>query len=299
MCVWECKYLIIQMAAMNWLSKLLRIKRQKNSDLQIEYCVSCGISDSIKIHHNYTDPPFTLLFNKQTNIELSDEVVEWPVTHILITECSVPSLPESMSLFTSLTHLIVLQSGLVKLPSCLPCLVNLQVIDVTDNKLVEIPQSIAELTNLQKLIVMYNCLKEIPTAILYLPLLEQVEVFGNTKLVWPPIEICLLGIAEIKSFMHESLDRQMCRQNELKGAKPYGSSLFGSSKREIFTLREIITSYIIEHEMEFARDPSVPPLMRKQLTVVHELSQFHTPISKCSMCGMYFSSEPMFKLHDL
>ena len=28
-CVWECKYLIIQMAAMNWLSKLLRIKRQK------------------------------------------------------------------------------------------------------------------------------------------------------------------------------------------------------------------------------------------------------------------------------
>ena len=65
----------------------------------------------------------------------------------------------------------------------------------------------------------YNCLKEIPTAILYLPLLEQVEVLGNTKLVWPPIEICLLGIAEIKSFMHESLDRQMCRQNELKGAK--------------------------------------------------------------------------------
>ena len=65
----------------------------------------------------------------------------------------------------------------------------------------------------------YNSLTHLPVGLLDLPLLEDIDVYGNYKLVWPPLKIALLGVADIKGFMQESLVKQKDRQNLLKGAK--------------------------------------------------------------------------------
>ena len=50
-------------------------------------------------------------------------------------------------------------------------------------------------------------------------MIEQLAVDGNYKLSWPPLNIALLGIAEIKSYMHEALSRQQYREDIFKNSK--------------------------------------------------------------------------------
>ena len=64
-----------------------------------------------------------------------------------------------------------------------------------------------------------NNLKQLPIALIQLPLLEQVEVTGNCNLIWPPMEICEQGIAAIKDYICESLEKQSEREDIFKGTK--------------------------------------------------------------------------------
>ena len=64
-----------------------------------------------------------------------------------------------------------------------------------------------------------NNLKQLPIALIQLPLLEQVEVTGNCNLIWPPMEICEQGIAAIKGYICESLEKQSEREDMFKGTK--------------------------------------------------------------------------------
>ena len=64
-----------------------------------------------------------------------------------------------------------------------------------------------------------NNLKQLPVAVIHLSLLEQVEVSGNCNLIWPPMEICEQGIAAIKGYICENLEKQSEREDIFKGAK--------------------------------------------------------------------------------
>lgn len=64
----------------------------------------------------------------------------------------------------------------------------------------------------------FNKIRELPVFIVEAEALDELEVLGN-PIVWPPMEICMEGLAATRSFMQTSLEKQIDRRNTLAGAK--------------------------------------------------------------------------------
>lgn len=61
---------------------------------------------------------------------------------------------------------------------------------------------------------------------------------------------------------------------------------------------DLFFSFLMDHNPNVLNEePFLPPLMKRQLAYVQDLGNFSTPLSKCSVCLMYFSSEAQFKAH--
>ena len=120
-------------------------------------------------------------------------------------------IPEGISCFTNLQTLGLRGNQLESIPEGISCLTNLKELNLNQNQLTHIPEGISCLTNLKKLSLGNNQLTHIPEGIRCLTRMTSTDLYGNTKLVYPPY--CLIEY-NCTGGMTAAIVKKYCKQHE-------------------------------------------------------------------------------------
>ena len=215
------------------------------------------------------------------------------VKQVTVTKCYfLKTVPNYIAAFACVTSLNLHDNSIDRLPWSIVMLKHLIVLDLSYNLLTELPKTMGYLSSLEVLNLKANHLKQLPTELLKLEKLKECDVSMNKQLESPPLQICLLGMAE----MRKALITRLTRKNLWDRATPW-FQYNALHKINMKSLLELCIDTVIACKVDFLGLITVPPIVKSHLTERTLQQEQMIQVCKCNVCRTYFSTKVKFDNH--
>ena len=155
---------------------------------------------------------------KHINLE-DNELSELPVSFRKL-KCAVVNLntnnfsvfPDCLIEMPNLCQLSIMANQLIDLPVIIGRMKSLKVLKASKNRINIIPDSIVNLSSLEVLWLDFNKLSALPINFHHLIRLKVLKLEGNVDMIYPPLDVVVLGVEEIHRWSRLRVDESSTKR---------------------------------------------------------------------------------------